>query len=224
MRSHRPAEPHPLAERVVLFRDALHPDRSRLEGFVRRRYAAAYGARVESFLPSLMGLEDGLGELTGVIGHREGSSGAFFLEQYLDAPVETMLRRVFGRTVDRASVIEVGNLATAIRGGGRSLVSTLGVYLHERGAEWTVCTATRALRNAFAKLGIAMQPLARAEPSRLDGDASEWGRYYDTAPLVIAVHLPQLVAVCSEDEDLARSCSELWSEASRVAHAIGVAS
>lgn len=168
------------------------PLRPEVEGFIRASFAAAYGASLHHFLPDLMSVRDGRRALLAVLGLRPAESGALFLEQYLEAPIEDTLGRALRRDVTRAGLVEVGNLAVAHSGGARWLIAALTAYLKGAGVDWAVFTAVPALRNAFARMGIELSPLALADPRRLaEAERTQWGRYYDTGPLVMAASVHQ---------------------------------
>ena len=57
--------------------------------------------------------------------------------------------------------------------------------LHRAGVRWVLFAATRQLRNAFDRLRLATVVLADARSDRLQGDASQWGSYYDAQPQVL---------------------------------------
>ena len=83
-------------------------------------------------------------------------------------------------------IVEVGNLAAARSGGSIDVIMTLARHLDRLGFEWVVFTATRELLGIFRKLGLAPLALAPADPERLGVRAGAWGRYYDSAPVVVA--------------------------------------
>lgn len=100
-----------------------------------RVYSTAHGARLTHFLDRLLGLSDDRGRLLGVIGTELGrESNRFFLESYLDDPIEQVLSEKRGSRVDREELAEVGNLAGPC-GMGSELVGTLAGELHRSGAK-----------------------------------------------------------------------------------------
>ena len=56
----------------------------------------------------------------------------------------------------------------------------------EAGHDWVVFTATQELIGIFAKLGLPLLALAKADPTRLGAAAADWGSYYESAPVVVA--------------------------------------
>lgn len=172
--------------RVDLVRPGA-PERPEVEEFIRASFAAAYGARLHHFLPELVSVRDARRALLAALGLRPAGTGALFLEQYLDTPIDRALSAALGREIVRTGLVEVGNLAIARAGGARWLIAALTAYLKGAGLDWAVFTAVPALRNAFARMGIELVPIAPADPARLaEGERAQWGRYYDTGPLVMA--------------------------------------
>ena len=170
--------------------------RAETQAFVQRIYADRFGAQVTAFAPVLLALRDaGSGELLAAAGYRRASEGPLFLERYLDAPVEHLLAP-HGAAV-RSGVFEVGHLAAARSGEGRRLIFMMGTHLAQQGAQWVVSTLTQELRHLFVRLGVTPLALGRADPAALGDDASQWGRYYEHRPVVLAGQLQQALRLLS---------------------------
>lgn len=172
--------------------DAYDPARGALEQFVRAGLEAAYGARPARLMPRLLGVRSAGGELMAVCGLRDPRYNLLYLEHYLDLPVESALERSAGVPVSRNGIMEVGDLALARPGCARYLIAALTAHLHDAGRRWAVFTAAPALRNAFARLRIELVTLGPARIGRLPAaERAQWGRYYDTRPLVMAASVAQ---------------------------------
>jgi hypothetical protein len=161
------------------------PRRDAAEHFIRSVFSHHYAAQVRSFAPDLMLLEQA-DRITAAAGWRGAAQGPLFLETYLDAPVEAHIARLAASPVARERIAEVGNLAAITPGGGARMILTLAEHLDRLGYEWVVFTATQELIGIFAKLGLPPLALGVADPARLGESASDWGRYYDSQPLVVA--------------------------------------
>lgn len=161
------------------------PRRAETESFIRHIFAHHYAARVTHFAPDLMLLEQA-GRMASAAGWRGAASGRLFLETYLDDPVQVRIGRLAGRPVAREHIAEVGNLASITPGGGVRMILTLAEHLDRLGYEWVVFTATQELIGIFTKLGLPPLALGVADPGRLGDAAGDWGRYYDSRPVVVA--------------------------------------
>lgn len=159
--------------------------RRALERFIAERFQLAYGARISHFCAHLLGMRDPHGTWLAAAGYTAAASGALFLEQYLERPVEQLLAAAAARPVARERIAEVGNLAAAAPGMGRAFIPALGRHLHALGYRWVVFTATRGLRNAFGRLRLEPLLLAPALPSRLADGGAAWGSYYAHDPTVM---------------------------------------
>ena len=159
--------------------------RDEVEEFIRATFKSRFGAEVTSFAPNLMALElhD---RVVAAAGWRCAADEPLFLETYLDVPVEAALAKLAGHPVERARIVEVGNLAAARAGGSIDVILALSRHLDRLGYEWVVFTATRELIGIFRKLGLAPLALAPADPERLGEQAGAWGHYYESAPVVVA--------------------------------------
>jgi hypothetical protein len=164
--------------------------RAEAEQFIRDVFARRYAAQVSSFAPDLMLLEPvevcARNGVMAAAGWRGAAGTPLFLETYLDQPVQTHLERLAGHPVARERIAEVGNLASVTPGGGARMIMALAEHLDRLGFEWVVFTATQELIGIFAKLGLPPLALEVADPLRLGDAAREWGRYYDSRPVVVA--------------------------------------
>ncbi len=161
------------------------PHRARAEAFISDIFQRHYDAELSSFAPNLMLLEKN-DRIAAVAGWRCAGTERLFLENYLDAPIETAVSRLAGRPVDRQRIVEVGNLAAEVRGGSVEVMLTLAAHLDRLGFEWVVFTATSELIGMLRRLGLPPLALAPADPERLGTDARLWGTYYATHPVVVA--------------------------------------
>ncbi len=152
--------------------------------FIQQRYAAEHGADApvaySNFITRMRSSERGA-----ALGYRRASDGPLFLEAYLDAPIEQVLRPTMGIEVPRSAIVEIGSLA------GNSCTSLLSLWhrtAHELSADAQlgVAVLTRPLRGMLRRLGIALHELAPADGNRLGEARARWGRYYDTDPVVCA--------------------------------------
>ena len=165
------------------------PSRRELEAFVNAAFARKHGAQVRSFMPTLLASRDRAGAL-GVVGLRAAQEQPLHLEHYLDAPIERVLAERVGEEVPRASIVEVGHLASRNCLGAARMAAALPRYLLARNYEWIVFTGTRTVRGILDRLGAPLYELAPATAECVSGTGDSWGRYYDTHPRVYAGFLP----------------------------------
>jgi len=166
------------------------PARGELERFVATAFRDQHGAQIGSFMPDLLGMRNVSGELRAVAGYRTAQQKRLFLEQYLDQPVEAVLTAKLARPVERAQIIEIGNLASNGCRQARHLVSLLPRFLLDRGYTWVVFTATGLVRNVIESVGAKLVELAVADSSRAVISNDTWGTYYRNDPRVMAGYLP----------------------------------
>ncbi|WP_455205608.1 thermostable hemolysin [Kaarinaea lacus] len=167
--------------------DPCTTSRHHVEDFIHQVFARAYNADLKHYLSRLMALQSKDNRIVAALGMQQACSGPLFLEAYLDTPIEDVISQLHNTGVNRNQIMEVGNLASVHRGGLRQLIVALTSYLSGAGIEWVVFTAVPAVRNAFAALGLDLQPLTQADKSRLnETEQASWGRYYETGPMVVA--------------------------------------
>ncbi|MGY2257561.1 thermostable hemolysin [Pseudomonas sp. SDO55104_S430] len=158
--------------------------RATFEAFIQQRFRKAHGADIRHFMPELFGLANETGELCAVAGVRLATSGELFLERYLDEPIEPLISAAAGCPVDRAGVVEVGNLAASDTGSARLSIIAITYLLAMGGLEWVAFTGNIGLVNSFHRLGLKPVTLCAADPERLGEDRHSWGSYYESKPWV----------------------------------------
>lgn len=172
--------PSPFARLAVI--EPGDPSRRDVESFVHAVYLARFGARIRHFLPTLIAYYDQTDRLVAAVGLRSASRAPLFVEQYLSAPIETVLLAHGFATNGRSAIVEAGNFAAISPGTARELILQLTHVLASAGQETVAFVATQQLRNAFGKLRLPLHELAIALPEAVGASAEEWGSYYATRP------------------------------------------
>ena len=162
------------------------PQRAAYEHFIQQRFNEAHGARVNHFMPELLGLRTPDEQLTAVCGARLARSEELFLEQYLQEPVDSVIARLAERPVSRSEIVEVGNLAASSPGNARLIIIAMTCLLARRGLQWVVFTGAATLINSFRRLGLEPLRLCEADPQHLGEQRHDWGQYYEQRPQVFA--------------------------------------
>ncbi|QKS80683.1 thermostable hemolysin [Pseudomonas bijieensis] len=160
------------------------PRRAEFEAFIQQRFRQVHGADIRHFMPELFGLDDVHGTLCAAAGVRRAAQGPLFLERYLDSSIEPLISAPAERPVDRAGIVEVGNLAASDTGSARLSIIAITYLLAMGGLEWVAFTGNIGLVNSFHRLGLKPVTLCPADPQRLGEDRHLWGRYYESQPWV----------------------------------------
>jgi hypothetical protein len=166
------------------------PSRSEVEQYIGQKFEASYGACLTEFLPLFLTMRctDHLSASAGI--SLGSATEKFFLEQYLDAPIEKELAPLCGESVRREQLVEIGNLVATTLGASRLMFILLASILNQAGYDWMVFTATKPLLRSLQKMGFETQLIAVAKPTRLDKNSNaDWGSYYDNQPQVVAGRL-----------------------------------
>jgi hypothetical protein len=141
-------------------------------------------------MPELVALRDRGDRLCAVAGYRGAATSRLYLEQYLPAPVEQAIAAAAGRPVERAAVVEVGNLAATNCRAARHLAARLPALLLGEGYSWLAFTGTRVIRELLAGFDAPLLDLGPADPAHLGDVLDRWGTYYESEPRVLAGFLP----------------------------------
>jgi hypothetical protein len=159
-------------------------ERPVFEAFIQHRFRKAHGADIRHFMPELFGMSDASGTLTAVVGVRLANTEDLFLERYLDESIEPLISAAAERPVDRAGIVEVGNLAASDTGSARMSIIAITYLLAMGGLEWVAFTGNVGLVNSFHRLGLKPVTLCAADPERLGDERQHWGSYYESKPWV----------------------------------------
>ena len=162
--------------------------RALVEAYIGSRFQEVYGARLQHFMPWLLSYGNS-NDMQSALGLRRAECAPLFLEQYLDLPVEAVLAEKAGVPVNRADVVEVGNLVATARGGSRLLFLMLAELCAAADLTWAIFTATPEVQHLLRKLTDNQLVLCRADGARLGAELAEWGTYYNTRPAVVAVNV-----------------------------------
>lgn len=159
-------------------------DMARTRAFIDDRFGRAYGARNCSAFGAYLTVEE-QETARAALGYRRASAETLFVEQYLAGPVERAVSAALGRTIERDTIVEIGNLAAD---NAWSMLALWGQAANDLGgsSEIAVATLTAPLRRMFARIGIPLHTLAEATPLCLGGTAADWGSYYLSDPWVCA--------------------------------------
>ncbi|WPC76167.1 thermostable hemolysin [Vibrio porteresiae] len=171
------------------FVDEHHPLRRDVESYVKNRYSVAFDARLQQFMPVFLVLVAD-GEIVSACGYRVANIEPLFLEQYLDESAEQAIGRLFDTEVDRAQLIEFGQLASFSKGLSAHHFLQMTRRMVAMGFDWCIFTATDPLYAMMRRLGLQPQVIVEADASRVI-NAQAWGTYYHYQPRIMAGDLKQ---------------------------------
>ena len=198
----------PVLEPLVTLVQRTDIERAKVEQFIASGFAAAYQADIQHFMPQLLTVS-ARDSLQAVLGVRGGQSEKLFVEQYLDADISFVLRDI-GIVTSRAQIAEIGNLYAANRHYTLLLFVVTAYALYQAGFRHLVCCATPQVQHLLSRHGLQMQTLAEGDPARLTGDASAWGTYYQSHPMVCHLDLAQAMSLISADVKLSHLTQQYW--------------
>jgi hypothetical protein len=170
------------------------PRRRSAEDFIKKIYAARYGARLETFPSRIFVLLDDRDEILCAAGLRFFEDG-FFSERYLDIPIEGAVSAISTRPVNRSAIFEVTTLASRAPRATTEFIAEIGGFGEKAGFEWSFFTLTRRLHLLVRRFGIALTYLGEADRRRI-ADSERWGTYYTSEPKAYAVASRRLKISC----------------------------
>ena len=178
----------PLDELKIV--EPVDTGRDEVENYIREGFFRTHRANIQSFMPILLALHDDNGRVNAALGYRPGGGDRFFLERYLDQPVEVLISRASGEVVRRSDIVEIGNLACRNANRAAQLMWLLARHLMQRRYRWVVFTGTRAVRDILRIFPAAPIELSEAKEACAGHTGDAWGRYYRADPRVLAGFLP----------------------------------
>jgi hypothetical protein len=151
---------------------------------ISAQYRDVFGARQPQTFDRFMACNSEHGS-TAALGYRRADQGNLYLEIYLDEAIEDAVSRAFGKTILRADIVELGNLAAV---SGIAMIQLWGRAANDLGStsQVAVATLTLQMRAMFARIGLPLTELAPARPDAVAGSGQNWGKYYDADPVVCA--------------------------------------
>ena len=162
-------------------------DKQRLEvqDYIAKQYKNIYQAEIQEFLPFLMSFQC-KNLVSAAVGFKSAGNNPLFVEQYLDAPVETAMSELVQQDIERKSIIEIGNLAATWKGTSQLVLAILPIILERAGYKWAVFTATSQVDKLLKKIQINMTTLCEADVNRVNNEDAIWGTYYNqSSPHVV---------------------------------------
>ena len=160
----------------------------------QRIYHNAYAATIEP-RPSrfVVCIDEGSGNMVACAGLTFAGSLKLFSEHYMNAPLEDVLKGVFGTEVPRARACEISSLATLERSVGAELVRIVPFLCWFMGQRALICTVTSKLKQLIEYQKWPFMAVAAADVSRVPKvEGIDWGTYYDTTPDTLVVKLDEI--------------------------------
>lgn len=189
-----------------------HGERVAVEQFIANGFAEAWQATISQFMPDLLAVT-ARGQWQAALGVRTGQAQKLFVEQYLDADIRHVLQSV-GVYTERSDIAEIGNLFSANRQYTLMLFVTMAHALYQCGIRHLVCCATSQVQHILSRHGLTLQVLAAGDPQRLQGNAADWGRYYESHPQVCHMDLASAVALIDAEPRLQQLAQQQWPQLS----------
>ena len=184
------------------------PQRSSLQQFIQQGFTAHYKAKVQHFMPNLLGVSRN-GQWQAVLGLRSAARTPLFIEQYLPVAVEQLLA-THGLSAQRCQLIEIGHLYASNRQSLLQLFVLMAYALNQLNYRYLLCAATTQVRAILSRHGIELTELAEAKAEALGQQAASWGTYYDTNPKVCVMDLAAVTHVIHLDEKLTALAHQHW--------------
>ena len=159
---------------------------NKIKTFIANKYEQSFGANLTHFLPNLM-VEINLNDdIDYAYGFCPSNLQPLFLERYLPNPIDQILSKKYGKSIERQDIVEVGNLVIANLSDSANTFLNIITCLKHMGFTWIVCTTTRMLRVLFHHVGILPDVICRADKSILSVcEQQQWGSYYETNPKIL---------------------------------------
>ncbi|MGO1297020.1 MAG: thermostable hemolysin [Vibrio sp.] len=169
--------------------DTGHERRTEVERYVFQRYAAAFNADVQEFMPEFLVMMDANDDIQSVCGFRDAGNASLFLEQYLPQSADCILTEKIGVSIERHKLVEFGQLASFSHGLSLQHFYLVLQALMADGYRWCIFTATDPLFAMLRRFGLEPTILASAQAMCIPDANRIWGRYYDHCPRIMAGEL-----------------------------------
>lgn len=158
--------------------------RKEVEQYIHDKYQNTYHAELNQYMPCLLSMESG-NSFNSTLGIRSAKNEVLFVEQYTQQAIEELMLAHCNISTNRDKIVEIGNLAAVKQGSSQLLLVIMVAFLYRSGYHWATASATDDVQKITDKLGFTTYKLCKANPDKLEGDAEQWGSYYETKPYVI---------------------------------------
>lgn len=158
--------------------------REALEQYISGIFSAAYDAKILEYMPLLFSLTQDE-SFTAALGLRSAARGALFCENYLDSSAQQQVLSLYGMPVQRAAIMELGNLVASAPGQSSLLYLLIAAALHKADVKYLMFAANKTVRASIKRSGFTPKTIQVAEKERLGLAGEYWGSYYEGEPLVM---------------------------------------
>lgn len=197
-------------------------NRSAAEKAVRRIFRKTYNADIKEFLPLLLTIENS-SSIAAVIGLRNAGHCPLFVENYLTSPIEQLINNIAQKNkVNRADIVEIGNLVSDINGASYFLFVVLAFALQQAQIKWVAFTMTSVVEKLLNRLHMEPIVICQAQQSAVANSASSWGSYYHNAPKVSVGSVDDACALLIKDRRINQLRTHFQDDISSLARSIEI--
>lgn len=197
-----------VAHGVLHLVEYANPQRKNLEQFIATGFAKHYQAKVQHFMPHLLGVCLG-GSWQAALGIRFAARDNLFTEQYLRTEAQNALQQA-GIDCRRHDIAEIGHLYAENRQALMQLFVLMVQALHQLNIQYLLFAATADLKRMLSRHGITIREMVDADPACLGDKAKDWGSYYDKKPQVCLLSVTQAADRIQSDQRLQQLIYRHW--------------
>ena len=165
-----------------------HPLRQSAEQFIKDEYQRVFGAKLKSFPNILLTLVEN-NQIKAACGIRTELDG-FFSEVYVDQPFKKIIKDKI-KSNKPFYFAEIVNFVSSGPLSSIKLVKEINKYFIEQNLDYTVFSASGPLNLFLSALGLMIQEICPASPSRIS-NLEDWGSYYESKPMVCFLKIPSV--------------------------------
>lgn len=174
-----------------------HPLRARTEACLRAAYTRCHAGAPATLPRDLFALLTDEDEVLATAGLTPGTA-PLLSARYLPVPPAELIEGLTCESVAPHELVEIGQLTAIQRGMAPALMVAMAAWLEHSPYRWGIATATAAVRQLLAEMGIAARPLQPARAERLGAAAADYGRYYQADPWIVFGAIADGVAALHE--------------------------
>ncbi|MEO9382931.1 thermostable hemolysin [Chromobacterium phragmitis] len=156
---------------------------------VQEKYQNAYEAQVEPNPENFVVAMDDNQNTLACASITFAEHISLFSEQYLEKPIELLVREMWQREYYRSDIAEIGNLISNDKNASLSIIKLVPLLAWCMGAKALLCTVTPKVASLLKACDIEFEPICAADPAKVAGGARAWGSYYDSHPVTGLIHV-----------------------------------
>ncbi len=184
-----------------------------VDGYIHRKLNKRVSANAQIIFPYILSLNCN-DRVFAAAGIRLAESGPIHLEKRLRLPIEQEIGMHFKTAIPRESIVEIGNIVSTWRGGGRLLFILLFDFLSRIDRKWAISVTNPEVEYLLKKINYTLLHSGDVAVDMTGKDKDQPGNHFDDKPETLFCYIPAALSVLRKNV-LMNSSLSLFKEKSQ---------